>query len=139
MVRYIGGRPFSEEDVWGKMLRYAGLWTLIGYGYWVIEERSTGKFVGEVGFANFKRDLEPSIGDAIEIGWVLASGAQGRGLATEAVKGALSWGDAYFNGNPTVCVIDPGNLASIGVARKVGYQGAERRSYKGAPVLVSFR
>jgi RimJ/RimL family protein N-acetyltransferase len=139
VTRYVGGRPFSGEEVWSRLLRYAGLWALLGYGYWVIEDRRSGKFVGEVGFANFKREMEPSIGDGIEIGWALATWAHGRGFATEAVVAALGWGDGHFNGNQTLCVIDPGNLASIGVARKAGYQGAERRSYKGAPVLLSFR
>jgi RimJ/RimL family protein N-acetyltransferase len=139
VTRHIGGRPFTAEEVWSKVLRYAGLWALLGYGYWVVEERSTSKFIGEVGFANFKREIDPSIGDTPEAGWVLASSAHGRGFGTEAVTAALAWGDDHFKGARTVCVIDPGNLASIGVARKVGYKAAERRSYKGASVLVSVR
>jgi RimJ/RimL family protein N-acetyltransferase len=139
VTRHIGGRPFTAEEVWSKILRYAGLWTLLGYGYWVVEERSTGKFVGEVGFANFKREIEPSLGDAPEAGWVLASWAHGKGFGTESVAAALAWGDVYFKGARTACVIDPGNLASIGVARKAGYKGSERRTYKGSPVLVSVR
>jgi RimJ/RimL family protein N-acetyltransferase len=139
VTRHIGGRPFSAEETWSKILRYAGLWALLGYGYWAVEERATSKFVGEVGFANFKREIEPSLGDAAECGWVLASSAHGRGIATEAVSAACVWADAHLKGAKTVCVIDPGNLASIGVARKVGYKNTERRTYKGAPVLVSMR
>jgi RimJ/RimL family protein N-acetyltransferase len=139
VTRHIGGRPFTQEEVWSKLLRYAGLWALLGFGYWVVEERSTGKFVGEVGFADFKRTILPPIGEVPEVGWVLASHAHGRGFATEAVRAALAWGDRKFNGNRTVCVIDPGNLQSIGVARKTGYKGSERRTYLGNPVLVSFR
>jgi RimJ/RimL family protein N-acetyltransferase len=139
VTKYIGGRPFTQEEVWSKLLRYAGLWALLGFGYWVVEERTSGKFVGEVGFADFKRTIVPPIGDLPEVGWVLASHAHGRGFATEAVRAALAWGDRRFNGSRTVCVIDPGNLASIGVARKTGYKAAERRTYMGSPALVSFR
>src|SRR4051812_2186757 len=63
---YIGGKPFAADEVWGKILRYAGLWSLLGFGYWAIEERRSGRFVGEVGFADFKRDLVPSFGGAPE-------------------------------------------------------------------------
>jgi RimJ/RimL family protein N-acetyltransferase len=34
VTRYIGGKTFSREDVWGGLLRYAGTWTLFGYGFW---------------------------------------------------------------------------------------------------------
>jgi hypothetical protein len=34
---------------------YIGHWALMGFGYWVIEEKATGEFVGDVGFADFKR------------------------------------------------------------------------------------
>ena len=48
--RYTTGKPLAPEDVWAKMLRYGGLWAMLGYGYWVIEEKASGDFVGEVGF-----------------------------------------------------------------------------------------
>ena len=30
----------------------------MGFGYWVAEEKETGNFVGEIGFADYKRDIE---------------------------------------------------------------------------------
>src|SRR6266852_5354978 len=75
VTRHIGGRPFSAEEVWTKLLRYVGHWSLMGFGYWVIREKASGRFVGEVGFADFKRDIEPSLVSAPEIGWALASWA----------------------------------------------------------------
>jgi RimJ/RimL family protein N-acetyltransferase len=60
VTRYIGGRPFTREQTWHKILRYAGLWSLLGYGYWAIEEKATHRFAGELGFADFKRDIDPS-------------------------------------------------------------------------------
>jgi RimJ/RimL family protein N-acetyltransferase len=29
VTRYIGGRPFTEEEVWSRLLRYAGHWSLL--------------------------------------------------------------------------------------------------------------
>ena len=68
------------------MLRYAGHWQWMGFGFWALEEKSTGAFAGELGFAEFKRELEPSIQGIPEIGWVLAPHAHGKGYATEAVR-----------------------------------------------------
>ena len=136
VVRYIGGRPLSDEDVWARVLRYAGLWALVGFGYWVVRDRATSRFVGEVGLADFRRDVVPPLGDAPEVGWVLAPWAHGRGLATEAVRAALAWSDAALRAPRTVCLIAPENAASIRVAAKCGYQEAGPATYKGAPTVV---
>ena len=58
---HIGGKPFTEEESWTRLLRYVGHWALLGFGYWVVEERATGIFAGEIGFADYKRNLEPSL------------------------------------------------------------------------------
>ena len=44
-----------------------GLWSLLGFGYWAIEEKAAGGFVGELGFADFKRDIEPSLGRIAQV------------------------------------------------------------------------
>jgi RimJ/RimL family protein N-acetyltransferase len=80
MVRHIGGRPLSEEEVWARVLRYAGLWALLGFGYWVVRERATGRFVGEVGLGDFRRTLAPPLDGAPEAGWALAPWAQGAAM-----------------------------------------------------------
>jgi RimJ/RimL family protein N-acetyltransferase len=136
VTRHIGGRPFSREEVWSKILRYAGLWALLGFGYWAIEEKASGRFAGEVGFADFKREIEPSFGGLPEIGWALASWAHGRGFATEAVGAAVAWGDRHFGTRQTVCLIDPDNAASIRVAEKCGYREFERTKYKNQPTIL---
>jgi RimJ/RimL family protein N-acetyltransferase len=136
VTRHIGGRPFSREEVWSKILRYAGLWALLGFGYWAIEEKASGRFAGEVGFADFKREIEPSFGGLPEIGWALASWAHGRGFATEAVGAAVAWGDRHFGTRQTVCLIDPHNAASIRVAEKCGYREFERTKYKNQPTIL---
>ncbi len=89
VVRHITGKPSGRSESWGRLLRYAGHWQFLGFGYWVLEDRKTGTFLGEIGFANHRRDIKPSLGDNPEIGWVLATPAHGKGLATEAVQAAL--------------------------------------------------
>jgi len=146
VTRHIVGRPLSEEEAWARVLRYAGLWALLGFGYWVVREQASGRFVGEVGLADFRRVLTPPLGGAPEVGWALATWAHGRGFATEAVRAALAWSDARhaearladprLGPGRTVCLIDPENLASVRVAEKCGFREAARATYRGQATLV---
>jgi RimJ/RimL family protein N-acetyltransferase len=71
------------------------------------------------------------------MGWMLAPQAQGRGLATEAVLGALGWADAGgLAEREIVAIIDAANLASIRVAEKAGFTIREDATYKDAPILL---
>ncbi len=83
VVRYISGTPFTRAESWSRILRYAGLWPIVGYGYWAVEERATGRFVGDVGLADFARELSPPIYETPEAGWVLSPLMHGKGYATE--------------------------------------------------------
>lgn len=136
--RYIGGKPSTEEDSWARFLRQAGHWAYLGYGYWVITDRATGAYLGELGFADLKRDIDPApLGP--ELGWVLPSRCHGRGFATEAARAALEWAEARFSGGPTSCIIHPENRASIRVAEKCGFKEIARTTYHGAPTIVYMR
>ena len=139
VYRYIGGKPHTEEESWTRLLRYAGHWALLGFGYWVVEEKATGNFAGEIGFADYKRDLKPSLKGVPEIGWVLASHAHGKGYATEAVRAVTAWGDAHFGPVRTACIIHPENIASIRVAEKCGYRELQCTTYKGHAAMMFVR
>jgi RimJ/RimL family protein N-acetyltransferase len=136
VTRYIGGRPNTAEEAWQRVLRQVGHWELMGFGYWVVREKSSGRFVGEVGFADLKRDLEPSLGDSPEMGWVLAPWCHGRGYATEAVRACLRWGDTTWGRRRVVCIIDPRNLASLRVAERAGFKEFARSTYHGDPTVI---
>ena len=136
VTRYIGGKPLSKEEVWARLLRSAGLWSLLGYGYWVVRERETGRFAGEVGMADFHRDLVPALDGAPEVGWILAPWAHGRGFATEAVRAVLDWSDKHLEQRRTVCLIAPENPASIRVAEKNGFREYARSTYKGEDTIL---
>ena len=139
VTRFIGGRPFSEEQTWARFLRYAGHWSFMGFGYWVVEEQASSAFVGEVGFADFKREIEPSIQGVPELGWVLVPRVHGRGYATEAVRAALDWGRTHLPSQRTVCLIHPENLSSIRVADKCGFREHCQTTYKNQPTVIFTR
>jgi RimJ/RimL family protein N-acetyltransferase len=136
VTRHIGGRPFSEEEVWTKLLRNVGHWAVMGFGYWVVEEKASGRFVGEVGLADLRREIEPALDGTPEIGWVLAPWAHGRGYATEAARAAIAWAETHLGSRRTVCLIDPENRASIRVAEKCGYVELVRTTYKMQPTIL---
>ncbi len=139
VTRYIGGKPATRAETWDKLLRYGGLWALLGYGYWAVEDRASGAFAGEVGLADFKRELDPALTVCPEAGWVLAPAFHGRGYATEAVSAMLVWSDANVAAGQTFCLIAPGNSASLRVAAKAGYALPATTLFRGEPTLVLTR
>jgi RimJ/RimL family protein N-acetyltransferase len=136
VTRHIGGVPSSEERTWARLLGYRGHWTFTGYGYWLVEERASGRFVGEVGFADFKRDVTPSLGGAPEAGWALAPWAHGKGYATEALGAATAWLEGLLGKVRTVCMIDPQNTPSLRLALRAGYREWARTTYRGEATVL---
>ena len=135
VTRFIGGKPSTEQQTWSRLVGYAGYWAMLGFGYWAVEEKASGSFVGELGFADFHRDIDASMQAVPELGWALAPAIHGKGYATEAVGAAVAWGDAHLASARTVCLIDPGNLASIRVAEKAGYHEFKRTAFNNNPSI----
>lgn len=136
IVRHIGGMPFSREQSWTRFLRQSGLWNLIGFGFFAIEDKSTGAYIGDAGFHDMHRDLVPSIEGTMEAGWALMTGAQGKGLAEEAMHAALGWADAVYPTARFTSIIAPENGASLRVAEKLGFKKFAETTYNGADVIL---
>lgn len=126
VVKYTIGTESPPQRTWQRLLAYCGHWSLMGFGYWAVECKDTGRYIGELGFADFHRGLEPSIEGIPEIGWALCVEAHGRGYATEALRRVIEWGDAQLAVSRTICIIHPENHRSIRLARKLGYSLIER-------------
>ncbi len=123
VVARISGVPSTAAESWSRLLRYIGHWQALGYGYWVLESKVDGAFVGEAGLADYHRDSQPSVHGKPEAGWALKTSAQGQGLATEAVRAVMAWADDVLAKEfPMACAIfDPTHAASVRVAEKVGF------------------
>ena len=61
--------------------------------------------------------------------------AHGKGYASEAVAAALAWADRHVDAPKQVCIISPGNAASIRVAEKFGFRERVRTTYHGADTI----
>ena len=121
MTEFIGGKPRTRTESWGKFLAAAALWQFMGYGYWSFLDRATGKFLGNGGLSWFERGVAGLEG-VPEAGWAFIPEAWGKGLATEAMAAALAWADEALKAPEIRCIIDPGNQASRRVADKLGFR-----------------
>ncbi|MFT7288302.1 MAG: RimJ/RimL family protein N-acetyltransferase [Halieaceae bacterium] len=139
VYRFITGSALSEQEVWLRLLRYSGLWDFLGYGYWAVEERVSGCYVGQMGFADFKRGLVGFDGHYPEAGWVLHPDCAGRGYATEGMQAACTWLDTQATQPRSFCIIGPDNNRSVRVAEKIGYRFVLDADFDEESVGVYFR
>lgn len=136
VVRYLGGQPLPREEAWRKLLSGHAMWSMFGFGYWAVERREDGAYLGMAGFGDFKRDMTPSIEGTPEMGWVFTRHSHGKGYASEAVAAGLAWADEALRGQEITAIIDPGNAASVRVAEKAGFSNWEPAKYRGEPILL---
>lgn len=136
VTRHLGRAPFSREESWRRILAVPGLWALLGFGYWAVERLEDGRLIGQVGFADYMRDMSPSIEGLPEMGWIFGPAGQGQGYCTEAVMAALDWAQDALAGQRIVAIIDPDNGPSIRVAERCGFVRAEPATYHGEPILL---
>jgi RimJ/RimL family protein N-acetyltransferase len=109
------GKPVTDAFLgWRNAAIMAGHWTLHGFGMFVVEEKQTGSFVGRVG------PWSPPGWPGFEIGWGIASGFRGKGYAVEAATASIDWVFARFEIDRIIHCIDRENVASQGVARRLG-------------------
>ena len=132
VVRHIGGKPSTREEVWQRLLRYAGHWSLMNFGFWAIRDAVTDRFLGDIGLADFKRELDPSFASWPECGWALLPSAHGKGYAAEALRAVLGWADTNLEADRVVCLIDPANRPSIQLAERCGFARFGISDYWGA-------
>jgi RimJ/RimL family protein N-acetyltransferase len=133
-MRHMGdGSPRSEEDSWSSLLRVAGIWQLMGFGTWIVEDKATGAFAGSVGYIERKRDRGPDLKDIPELGWGIASRFAGQGYATEALNVALKWGRENLGPIRVIAAMTDDNHASRRVAEKCGFKEFYRGPSAGRP------
>jgi RimJ/RimL family protein N-acetyltransferase len=78
-ARFVGG-VCSHDDAWRRIASQIGHWVLRGYGPWVLEDKTNGRWVGYSGLWNPESWPEP------ELTWGLAADCHDRGYATEAAR-----------------------------------------------------
>ncbi|MCF3639512.1 GNAT family N-acetyltransferase [Rhizobium sp. TRM95111] len=136
VVRHIGSTPANREEAWARMLRMGGLWHHMGFGFLTLIERETGTLIGEAGFLDLHRDMQPSTEGTLEAGWIVAPAWQRRGYAFEAVSALIEWAGPRFPCRPMTCIIDPDNEPSLRLAFRLGFAEKTRTAYQGSEVIL---
>jgi RimJ/RimL family protein N-acetyltransferase len=94
-----------------------------GFGLWTVVLSDTGEYAGDCG-------LVPQCMEGkheIEVGYHIRTSLQGNGYATEAAAAARDFARDQLGLNRLIAIIDPANLPSQRVARKIGLE-PERHS-----------
>ena len=137
-LRHLGpGR--SEEEAWRGFLYHHGMWSMIGYGLWAVEEKVSRAYIGDAGFMRTRRGLPIDCGDLPEGGWTLVPSAHGKGYGREATEAAIAWADRHLEAPRTWCLINAENEVSLRVAARMGYRKATGVTLRDAPALVLTR
>jgi RimJ/RimL family protein N-acetyltransferase len=137
--RFLGGMDPDDHDVFMRLLRNAGSWSLYGYGTFSVRERGKTGIVGNCGVFHSWRGFGRGLDDVAEAGWIIGQSAWGRGYAQEAMQAALAWFEREHGGKATLCMIEEGHLASEAVAAKLGYEPCDRYEEQGEPALLIYR
>lgn len=124
------GEPQSRLEAWRRYCQAAGLWSLVGYGYWAVLDRATGTMIAFGGLANFERGID-ALDGAPEAGWAFNPDWWGRGLATEFVGAVVRWADATLSAPEVRCIVSPDNVASLHVAARNGFVATGRVTHDG--------
>ena len=103
-----------------------------GFGLWATTHKQTNEFIGRCGLLPWTIDGRSEV----EVAYLLARAYWGRGLGTEAARAILAYGFEDLHLSRLICLIDPGNEASINVALKIGMRLEREAEIDGEPTLI---
>lgn len=112
-TRFLGGVQ-SRAAAWRALASIVGSWSLRGCGFFAVEEKGSGRWVGHVG------PWYPEGWPGREIGWSIAPEFQRRGYAREAAVAAIDFAFDELGWAEVIHCIDPDNLPSIRLAERLG-------------------
>jgi len=112
-------------------------WRRHGFGPWTAVLKETGEPVAVIDLHFAGEGIVGVEADEIEVGWVVAADARGRGLATEAARAAIGYAFDVLGVDEVVAYTGPGNAASMRVMEKLGMTvRGEGRSRDGMPAVI---
>lgn len=139
VLRHTIGTALTRETAWSRILRTNGHWQILGFGFFVVEDRMSGQLVGEAGFHDMRRAIRPAIEGTLEAGWMLLPSHQGQGIAREIMQAAIRWAEGAFPDMNFSAIIDPENTPSRALARKLGFSEGIATEYAGHPTIICRR
>jgi RimJ/RimL family protein N-acetyltransferase len=126
VMRFFGG-PRDQEQVRAGLLRAIAQYEAVGFGKWAVVLRSTAQLIGRCGPS--PEDIEGT--NEVEVGYLLARGHWGQGLATEATRAAIDHCFAALGLQRVVSIVHPLNLPSRRLAQRVGMTDERAVQWRG--------
>ena len=115
VTRYMGG-PRDFEKVREQLMSDVRAGVFHPFDLWPVVEKATGRVVGDCGL--IEKEVDGRV--EIELVYVFAAAAWGKGYATEAASAVRDHAFHHLGVQRITALIDPANLASARVAEKVG-------------------
>jgi ribosomal-protein-alanine N-acetyltransferase len=114
------GPVMTREQADASFERASGQIARDGHGFWAVERKADGAFLGFIGAKNttFDAHFTPNI----ELGWRLSRDAWGGGLATEGAMAARDWAFANLDTDEVIAITTPDNHRSQAVMGKIGLE-----------------
>lgn len=129
VMQFVGdGEPWSSERAKQWIERASEMVKKHGYCQWALVLRETSALIGYCGFV--------PADESAEIGWRLAKGFWGRGLATEAARTMLKHGFDCLGFHRVIAKVQPPNRASIRVCEKLGMKSEGRFQRDGREITL---
>ncbi|NVJ66648.1 MAG: GNAT family N-acetyltransferase [Gammaproteobacteria bacterium] len=108
------GEVLNREMAWRAYCSMIGHWVLRGFGFWALQHKDTGEYVGYVGI-HYPEDWPD-----IEIGWGIVPKYQQGGYGYEAAQRVMQFGFEELELDYLISLIVQGNTASAALAQKLG-------------------
>ncbi|HAP38702.1 MAG TPA: GNAT family N-acetyltransferase [Nitrospira sp.] len=108
--------PREQSDAFAQRVKQ--LVNERGWGFWAVEERTSGHFIGFVGLHTPSPELPFS--PCVEVGWRLAKPYWGLGYATEAAQSAIAFGFQQLHLIELVSFTAVANQKSRAVMERLG-------------------
>lgn len=121
VMRYFPALMSAEESI-AAATRYNEQLDRDGFTMFAAESLADGTLLGVLGAQTMRFPVPGLPQPAVEIGWRLATSAQGHGLATEGARALLAFLRANTTLQQVVAITAPENLASRNVMEKLHMQ-----------------
>ncbi len=122
----------NEEQAMGWIVRTLCNYEKLGVGFWIVEDKSTGRFLGQCGII----PQEFGGADVMEIAYLFVRREWGNGYATESAKACKEYGFQSLGLQKMYSFIDANNSRSARVAERNGMNVEMTITKWGKDVLV---
>ncbi len=118
--------PFTLEQTEGWIQRSMDSYAKNGFGRWAVILKENGKLIGDVGIVPAEIDGK----NEHDLGYIVYKDFWRKGYASEAARGCVEFGFNSLEIKRLVAIMSHDNIASSGVAEKIGMKREKEFYYK---------